>query len=128
MQKVRIPPQSSIRHKVCYALFEHGSMTALQMHKALPALSTQNIHQALKGAAETGYVTRFGHAYTLNQHLVEHSRSMLEEKEVYVGEVATPRTFVINRPMKSLPWAVHMDKIRDIYFLNGSSSFANGVV
>lgn len=118
-----MPVSSTLRYKVCYALFEHGSMTAQQAKKVLPALTAHNVHQALKGAAETGYVTRSGHTYTLNQQLAEAFAAMGTEKTEYIGQIAPAPTFTVNRPLKSLPTDVHKGRYREVSFKNGSTDF-----
>jgi hypothetical protein len=120
---MKMPLSSTLRYKVCYALFEHGSMTARQAKDVLPALSAHNVCQALKGAAETGYVTRIGHTYTLNQQLADCFASMGAEKTEYIGQIVPAPTFTVNRPLKSLPTDIHKDRLREVSFKNGSTDF-----
>jgi hypothetical protein len=118
---MKMPLPTTHRYKVCLALFQHGSMTAKQTKAAMPDLTIHNVHQALKGAAETGYVIRIGHTYMLTQQLVEHFKALQEPKEVYVGQIVPAPTFTVNRPLKSLPWAAVADRLRDWSYKNGST-------
>jgi hypothetical protein len=120
---MKMPLSSTLRYKVCYALFEHGPMTAQQAKKVLPTLTAHNVHQALKGAAETGYVTRLGHTYTLNPQLIDCFAAMGTEKAEYIGQIVPAPTFTVNRPLKSLPTDIHKGRLRDWSYKNGGTDF-----
>lgn len=125
--KITVPPQNTFRYKVCLALFQHGSMTAAQTRSVMTGLTTHNVHQALKGAAETGYVTRVGHTYILTPQLTEYFQSLMEPQEEYVGAIVPRRTPSEFKPMTVTPWGIHADRLRDWSYKNGSTDFKSYV-
>jgi len=122
MKTARVPPANSVRRTVCFALFAHGPMTAAQVRQVLPNLTGESISHALKGSAQTGYVTIAGHVYTLMPHVAEFFELEQGGNPVFIGQAAAPRTLVINRPLKAVPWAQHLDKLRDISFIGLAGS------
>lgn len=122
---VYIPKQDSIRFKVLELARKYGdTLTVEQAFDGLPDAKHDVVRAAMNQNNERGLMNRVGNLYILAGYVVDYFEKVEEPmKEKYVGEPAAARAAIPFRPLKSLPWAIHADKIRDISFHTASGAF-----
>lgn len=116
---IYIPKNGSLRERICMLIDErgpldHGSIAGNfkgeRYNKVKCAVASLRDAGALEYSEETA-------AYALSGPLKKHYGQMADEPApAYEGEVVSGKFTKPFQPLKSLPWAVHADKLRDVSF------------
>lgn len=113
---MQMPKIGTDRYAVLNAIRENGgSMTNKEIADKLADdnRSRQKVHSATNSLLTTGHIYRVDHTYFLDPSAIhEFNKTGEEECDEYVGEIVSPRTATPFKPMKSVPWAHHLDRLR----------------
>lgn len=121
-----IPKSDSLRGAICAALFERGPMdhgSIIGSFKGYRHNTVKTAIASLRDAGALDYVEETA-VYALSLPLQKHyGQIAAEPAPEFQGEVTPGRYSKPFQPLKSLPWAVHAEKIRDISFKTASGAF-----
>lgn len=118
-------PQSGLRRRILEAMHRRNeAMTIVQINQIFSTFPRRTVYEAVITNMDKGLVDRVGTTYILSASSHSFFEQIAQPKAPYVGEAAAPRTFISTRPLKSLPWAQHVDRLREISFIGLAGSGA----
>lgn len=122
-----IPKSKTIADKIGQYLHKHGKCSAMQIRIAMEAKGhkDESVYTIMREMVKDSMIVGDNSGFELSDLLRKHYD--YSAPEVYVGEVAGPRTANPFKPMTVTPWAQHIGRFREnVGFKNGSTDFRVG--
>jgi hypothetical protein len=118
-----IPKTDSIADKIGHYLHKFGkcSLGQLRIGMAGRGVREDSVEKVSRDMLKAGQIQGDPSGYEISDLMRKHYD--YSAPEVYKGEIVQPREAPEFRPLTSLPWAQHLDKLRDISFKTGGTSF-----
>lgn len=121
---VYIPQINSLRDRICRRMHKEAvPMTATALRDAFPGNRAYRITAALTEMRDIGAVEFRQGYWRLSEELTRYYDQCEPMNEEVPADVAAGKYVKPFQPLKSLPWAQHLDKLRDISFHTASGAF-----